>query len=138
MTQATVEPTRATGTESDSLPLWAAALIFFILTLAATWPLSQHPATLAWLHGGDTDLVAWIFGWDAHAFLHQPFSIFDANIYYPERHTLAFAENLIGSAFIAAPVIWFTGNVVLGMSTVAIVSCALCGLGGISSAGGWA
>jgi hypothetical protein len=31
--------------------------------------------------------------WDTHAFT-TPLSIFDANIYYPERHTLAYSENL--------------------------------------------
>jgi hypothetical protein len=129
MTQVTADTSRVTPAPPESLPLWAAGLLFLALTLAATWPLSQSPATLAFRNGADTDLVAWILGWDAHAFLHQPFSIFDANVYYPERHTLAFAENLIGSAFLAAPVIWITGNVVLGMSAVVILSCALCGLG---------
>ena len=61
--------------------------------------------------------------------LHQPLSIFDANIYYPERHTLAYSENLIGSGLVAAPVLWLTDNPVLAMNVVALLSCVLCGLG---------
>ena len=65
----------------------------------------------------------------AHAFVHQPLAIFDANIYYPFRHTLAYSENLIGSALIAAPVLWLTGNPVLALNMVALLSCVLCGVG---------
>ena len=64
----------------------------------------------------------WTLAWDTHAFTHQPLAIFDANIYYPERHTLAYSENLIGSAFLAAPIIWVTGNLVLAMNIVALLS----------------
>src|SRR4029077_3173625 len=67
--------------------------------------------------------------WDTHAFTHNPSAIFDANIYYPERHTLAYSENLIGSTPFAAPVLWLTGNPVLAMNAVALASCVLCGLG---------
>src|SRR4051812_6221770 len=55
--------------------------------------------------------------------------MFDANIYYPFRHTLAYSENLIGSAVIAAPLLWTTGNPVLAMNLVALLSCVLCGAG---------
>ena len=62
----------------------------------------------------DAHLYMWTLGWDAYAFLHQPLHIFDANIYHPYANTLAYSENLIGSAFFAAPIIWLTGNIVLG------------------------
>ena len=67
--------------------------------------------------------------WDAYAFLHQPLHIFDANIYYPYANTLAYSENLIGSAFFAAPIIWLTGNLVLAMNLTALLTCVLCGTG---------
>src|SRR5262249_44723261 len=55
--------------------------------------------------------------------------IFEANIFAPNHDTLAYSENVIGSAFIAAPVLWLTGNPVLAMNVVVLVSCTLCGLG---------
>ncbi len=67
--------------------------------------------------------------WDVHAFVHQPLSIFDANIFYPNRNSLAYSENLIGSAFFAAPVLWLAGNPVLAVNVVSLLSCVLCGLG---------
>jgi hypothetical protein len=82
-----------------------AAVVFVALTLLLTWPLALHPASTT------------------------PLSLFDANIYHPLRHTLAFSENLIGSALIAAPVQWITGNAVLALNSVALLSCMLCGLG---------
>jgi hypothetical protein len=120
-----------------------AALLFLALTVLLTWPLALHPASATLPMGPDGDLFVWTLSWDAHAFIHQPLSIFDANIYYPLRHTLAFSENLIGSAFVAAPVIWATGNAALALNTVALLSVLLCGLGafllarrlGISPAG---
>ena len=45
------------------------------------------------------------------------------------RNTLAYSENLIGSALVAAPVQWLSGNAVLTMNAVALVSVVLCGLG---------
>jgi hypothetical protein len=76
----------------------------------------------------DTHLYIWTLAWDA-CVLHQPFRIFDANIYYPFAGTLAYSENLIGSAFLAAPIIWLTGNLVLAMNLTALITCVLCGTG---------
>lgn len=79
--------------------------------------------------GTDANLYIWTIAWDIHAFVHQPFSIFDANIFYPFRHTLAYSENLIGSALLVAPVEWITGNPVLTMNVAAIVTIPLCAFG---------
>ena len=108
---------------------WHAAVLFAALTVVMTWPLALRPASTTLPTGPDGDLFIWTLAWDTHAFLHAPLSIFDANIYHPLRHTLAYSENLIGSAFVAAPVIWLTGNPVLALNIVALLSCALCGLG---------
>jgi hypothetical protein len=120
-----------------------AAVLFVALTLLMTWPLALRPASATLPMGPDGDLFVWTLAWDASAFISQPFSIFDANIYHPLKHTLAFSENLIGSALIAAPIQWITGNTVLALNVVALLSCVLCGLGayvlarrvGISPAG---
>src|SRR4029079_5640177 len=61
--------------------------------------------------------------------LHQPWAIFDANIYHPYLNTLAYSENLIGTSLLAAPVIWVTGSLVLAMNLAALATCVLCGTG---------
>ena len=64
-----------------------------------------------------------------HAIVHQPLSIFDANIFYPLAHTLAYSENAIGSALLAAPVLAVSGNPVLALNAVLLLACVLCGVG---------
>ncbi|WP_332772324.1 hypothetical protein, partial [Phenylobacterium sp.] len=70
------------------------------LTVLMAAPWSLHPATRVLLDAPDTHLYIWTLAWDAHAFVTNPFGIFDANIYYPLPNTLAYSENLIGSAFL--------------------------------------
>ena len=106
-----------------------AFILYVAVTLCLAFPLTIHPASRVMLASPDAKLYMWTLAWDTHAFTHQPLSLFDANIYYPERHTLAYSENLIGSAVVAAPVLWLTGNPVLALNLVALLSCVLCGLG---------
>jgi hypothetical protein len=109
--------------------LWRVALFYCAVTVVLTWPLvpRAHEATLP--VSPDTQLFIWTLAWDTHAVLHQPFAIFDANIFYPERRTLAYSENLLGSAIFAAPVLWAGGNPLLAMNVVALLSPVLCGMG---------
>jgi hypothetical protein len=109
--------------------MWVAAFLYIVLTLLLAYPLSTNPARLRLPSAPDPDLFLWTLAWDTHAFTSQPLSIFDANIYYPERNTLAYSENLIGSALVAAPVMWLTGNVVLAYNVVSLLACVMCGLG---------
>ena len=119
------------------------ALGFAALTIAFAYPVSVHPATRLLGDNPDTHLFLWTIAWDAHALTAQPLSFFDANIYFPYSGTLAYSENLLGSALLATPIIWLTGNLVLALNFVQLVSCVLCGLGayvlarrvGISRAG---
>jgi hypothetical protein len=109
---------------------WHVALLYAALTVALAYPLARHAATHVLSVSPDTDLFLWTLSWDTYAFTHHPFSIFDANIFSPQHRTLAYSENLIGSALFAAPVLWLTHNPVLAMNLVALLSCALCGVGG--------
>lgn len=104
-------------------------LLFAALTAIMAAPWSLHPSSRVLVDAPDTHLFIWTLAWDARAFVTNPLAIFDANIYYPLPNTLAFSENLIGSALIAAPIIWLTGDAVLAMNLVALSACLLCGLG---------
>jgi len=108
---------------------WRVALLYVALTLLLAYPLTTDPAGRLLSTGPDPNLFMWILAWDTHALTHSPLAIFDANIYYPELHALAYSENLIGSAPFAAPVLWLTGNAVLAMNVVSLLSSVLCGLG---------
>lgn len=108
---------------------WAAAALYVGLTLLLAYPLSVTAHRALPSDSPDGHLFMWTIEWDTHAFVHQPLSLFDANIFYPNRHSLAYSENLIGSALFAAPVLWLTGNPVLAVNVVSLLSCVLCGLG---------
>jgi hypothetical protein len=107
-----------------------AAAAYLALTLLLTYPLGINAASTVVGSDADTDLFIWTLAWNTHAFTAQPLAIFDANIYYPFRHTLAYSENLIGSAFFAAPVLWATGSPILALNVATLASVFLCGLGG--------
>lgn len=112
-----------------SRPAAAAAAFYVALTLLLTYPFSTRLATHVLSVGTDMDLAIWTIGWDVHAFTHQPWKIFDANIFYPFHNSLAYSENLIGSAIIAAPVLWLTDNTILAMNVVVLLSVMLSAFG---------
>lgn len=120
-------PPAASPLRARELP--AAAFLYIALTLILAWPLSVHPASRLIWNGPDTELYLWTLLWDTHALGGNPLAFFDANICYPQRMPLASTENLIGSTIFAAPAIWLTGNPVLAVNLVALLSCVLCGLG---------
>lgn len=108
---------------------WLVFAVYALLTAGLAYPLSVNPQSHAFRHDSDAKLIQWILGWDVHAFLAQPLAIFDANIFAPLPNTLAYAEHLIGSALLAAPVIWLTDNYFLATNLVALLSIPLSGLG---------
>lgn len=115
------------GAERRELVVAFAA--YTVLTAVMAFPFSFSPGTTILGDVPDAHVYMWTLAWDAYAFLHQPLHIFDANIYAPYANTLAYSENLIGSALFSSPIIWLTGNIVLGVNLAALLSCVLCGLG---------
>jgi hypothetical protein len=77
-------------------------LLFIALAAVMTWPLvaNLHRA-VAW--PGDPFINTWILDWDWYATIHQPFSLFDANAFYPASKSLAYSENLYGLALLLFP-----------------------------------
>jgi hypothetical protein len=104
-------------------------LVYLVLTIALLEPFSLHLGTRAFSPGSDWDFTLWVFAWDTHAFLHQPWHIFDANIMAPLPNTLGYEENAIGSALMVAPLLWITHNVMLAANVAAVLTIPLSGLG---------
>ena len=101
--------------------------LFVALAVAHTWPLASAPGTLSRNDNGDTVLHEWILAWDAHQFLANPLHLFDANIFYPERQTLAYSDPLFVQAVLAAPVIWAGGSPVLAYNLVLLAGFVFTG-----------
>jgi hypothetical protein len=55
---------------------------------------------------GDPLFSIWRISWVNHQIWRHPASLFDTNIFYPERLTLAYSDPVIVPALLAAPLFW--------------------------------
>ena len=105
-----------------------ASLLFFIgLAIVETWPLAAHPGRLSRNDNGDTVLNEWAIAWVAHEAPRAPLHLFDGNIFYPERDTLAYSEAMIVQGAMGAPLFWLGASPVLTYNVVLILGFALSG-----------
>ena len=105
-----------------------AAGLYFLLTIALTWPLVLHPGSRVPNDLGDSLLNMFILAWDSR---ELPFTPHWWNLpqFFPIPGAMAFSEHLLGLALIAAPVIGATGNVLLGYNIAFFLSFTLCAIG---------
>lgn len=123
-----VQWTAPPRTTPNSLRLELAALAIFVaLAVLHTWPLASAPGTYCRNDNADTILNEWALAWTAHALVTRPLHLFDANIFYPERRTLAFSEHMFPQAVMAAPVRWLGGSPVLAYSLALLAGFVLTG-----------
>jgi hypothetical protein len=98
------------------------------LVLLMSWPLARDLAASGVMDRPDGRLNAWILAWDAHALATAPGRLFQAPIFHPLPDALAFSENLLVPAVLAAPASWL-GGPVLGYNAVLLLSMVVSGLG---------
>ncbi|MFA6525153.1 MAG: hypothetical protein WCT33_02660 [Patescibacteria group bacterium] len=103
-----------------------AVVIFLLLTFVMTYPWSAQLATSVQA-SSDSYFNIWTIAWDVHMFQEKPLDIFNANIFYPNNNTLAYSENLIGTALFAWPVIALSGNPVLAYNIIIFLFFVLAG-----------
>jgi hypothetical protein len=103
-------------------------LLFTALTTAMTFPQVLHMRDS--VHDdGDPLLNAWTLSWVAHQLPRAPAQLFDANIFYPERRTLAFSETLLLPAVVVAPLHWLGAGPILVHNIVLLSGFILSGVG---------
>jgi len=108
-------------------PYVAALFLFIALAVAHTWPLATSPGTLSRNDNGDTLLIEWSLAWIAHQLPRDPFHLFDANIFYPAKYTLAFSEHLFTLALMGAPLLWLGASPVLVYNLLLLAGFTLTG-----------
>jgi len=96
----------AGGVKEFGLVLLAGAL----LTAALTYPMVFKLGHVGRIDNGDGQLSIWNVAWVARTLVVDPLHVFDANIFYPHRGTLAYSENNLGAGAMAVPVYWATRN----------------------------
>lgn len=101
-------------------------LFFILLTVVMTYPWSFQMSSL--IHASaDAFFVSWTLAWDVHMLQKSPLEIFNANIFYPHKNTLAYSEHLIGNAFFAWPIISLTNNPILAYNVLTFLFFVLGG-----------
>jgi hypothetical protein len=108
----------------------AALALFAVLTIVHTWPLVTAPAQLSRNDNADTMLNEWTIAWVAHQLPRQPLHLFDANIFYPNRDTLAYSEHLFVPALAGAPLFWLGASPVLVYNVLLLAGFVLTGWAG--------
>ena len=103
-------------------------LLYAALTAVMTYPQALHLNDT--VHDdGDPLLNAWAIAWVAHQLPIAPAHLFDANIFYPERRTLAFSETLLLPSLVVAPLRWIGFGPLLVYNVVFLSGFVLSGSG---------
>ncbi len=112
-----------------------AGLIYVTFAVIYTWPLALHPSSLLPASQGNAGpwLGLWTLGWDLSTITQTPAAlangrVFDANIFYPAVHSLAYTDHLLLQAVSVWPLYAATGSVTLCFNAVllgSLVSAAL-------------
>jgi hypothetical protein len=103
--------------------------LYGLLALVSTHPLWRHLTTSVPSDIGDPLLNTWILAWDGHALLTDPAHLFDANIFFPLKDTLAYSEHLLGTALPMLPILLISGEPVLAYNVAFLTSFTLSGFG---------
>ena len=108
-----------------SRPHLLAGILFFVLTVAMTWPLITRLSTHV-TPGQQSAMTVpyfnlWTLAWNHHWFSGGVPNYWDANIFFPHQRTLAFSEPQFVTSMVTYPV------VLLGSDTVLAYNIALLG-----------
>ncbi len=102
----------------------ALAVGYTSVVLVMLAPLTNYSAFSSAIASGDSKLLAWTFAWTSHAIL-SGLPLFDANIFYPARPALAFAEHHIGVGIWGLPLFALTGNAILVYNVLMVAAPVL-------------
>jgi len=119
-----------TARRSLAVELAFATAAGIAIAIVTTWPLAARMGHTA--HDPfDPRFQAWTIDWVQHA-LSRPSRMFDANIFHPERGTLAYSDPLIGVAVPLTPLRW------IGVSAIGRLNAAILLGFAVTAASGYA
>jgi hypothetical protein len=130
-------PNRTQHVASSRLSIWVPFLVCALLAIVHTWPLATAPHILSRHDNGDVMLNEWILAWVQHQLPRDPLHLFQGNIFYPARDTLAYSEPLIVPALMAAPVRGLGGSPVLVHNLLVMAGFALTALAAYAVIKAW-
>ena len=101
----------------------SALLLSVYLTRPLAFNIRDHAIEL-----GDSRLNAYLQAWVAHSLASDPRHLFDTNMFYPAKNTLALSENMLGNQLIFGPLYAATKNSIWASNCVILISFWLCGV----------
>lgn len=101
-------------------------LLFIAATVIVTWPQARLLRTHIAAHF-DAPFSTWRISWIAHQLVTSPTEFFHANIFHPQRYTLAFSDPVLLEGLTAAPLLWLGVSPVLTYNLLVLGSFVLCG-----------
>jgi hypothetical protein len=99
------------------------------LAVFMTWPLAAGLGRLGRTTTMDGLYGIWNVAWVAHAIVTQPATLFDANIFFPHRDTLAYSESNVVAGVVAIPAWLVTHNAYAAHNTAVLFAFASTFLG---------
>lgn len=103
--------------------------LFTALALLMTYPLVLH-LDRGVRDPGDPLLNSWILAWNDHKIASLDWKgLFDANIFYPNKRTLAYSEFLFTQSLAALPVNLISGNPILAHNLILLLAFITSGFG---------
>jgi hypothetical protein len=97
---------RSRGATEGLLVVLAATALAVVLT----YPVAFNLDRMGRVNTDDGRWSIWVVSWVAHALSTTPLRVYDANIFYPHRNTLAFSEANLGAGALGLPVWLATRN----------------------------
>jgi hypothetical protein len=111
------------------LELAAVLAVGVVLTVALTYPLAFKIGSVGRVDNGDGQFSIWNVAWVARTLVVDPLHVYDANIFYPHRWTLAYSESNLGAGVLAVPAYWITRNPYFAHNFVVLLAFLLTATG---------
>ena len=96
-----------------------------LLAVVMTYPVAFRMEAAGRVDTADGEWSLWNVAWIARTLVADPTALYDANIFYPERGTLAYSEPNFLAGLLAAPVYWWTGNPYVAYNVVLLSAFVL-------------
>jgi hypothetical protein len=108
----------------------ALTAVAFLLVVYFTWPLAPRLGSVGRTDTGDGQFSIWNIAWVAHAMISPDARVFDANIFHPNRGTLAYSEANLGAGLLAVPGYWLTRNPYVAHNSAVLIglTCSVIGM----------
>jgi hypothetical protein len=101
--------------------------VFAAITVALTYPqITVLGSKMGWHY--DTLFSVWRLAWIAHQLPRDPIHLFDANIFHPEKGTLAYSDALLLPGLLGAPFIWLGVHPIVVHNLLVLISFVASGV----------